>query len=151
MDNIDANILKCLRENSRITVSEMAGKINLSIPAVSERLKKLDASGIIEKYTIILNAKKLGCQLTVFMFVSLENPRYFDKFKDLIQHEHEIIECYYLAGDFDYALKIITENTDTLQNILSKIKLISGIRKTKTVVTLSNIKNLYSVTLEDDY
>ena len=108
MNNIDIEILKLLQGNARITASEIASKINLSVPAVSDRLKKLDASGIIEKYTAIISPKKANKSLTVIMFVSLGNPKFADKFIEIIQKEDEIIECHYLAGDFDYELKIIT-------------------------------------------
>ncbi|MFL0194755.1 Lrp/AsnC family transcriptional regulator [Clostridium sp. WILCCON 0269] len=145
MDNIDIKMLKLLQQNSRISVSEMSSKINLSIPAVSDRLKKLDASGLIEKYTIIINNKKFNKDIMVIMFVSLENPTFIDKFIEIIKNQNEIIECHYLAGDFDYALKIITENTETLEKVLNKIKCISGVQKTKTIVTLSTIKNNYSI------
>ena len=57
----------------------------------------------------------------VIMFVSLENPTFIDKFIEIIQGENEIVECHYLAGEFDYALKIITENTETLEKVLNKI------------------------------
>ena len=145
MNNIDIEILKLLQGNARITASEIASKINLSVPAVSDRLKKLDASGIIEKYTAIISPKKANKSLTVIMFVSLGNPKFADKFIEIIQKEDEIIECHYLAGDFDYELKIITTNTETLEMILNRIKLVAGVQKTKTVVALSTIKNNYSI------
>ncbi|MDV3427499.1 MAG: Lrp/AsnC family transcriptional regulator [Bacillota bacterium] len=149
MDNIDIKIIKLLQSNSRITASEISGKINLSIPAVSDRLKKLDSSGVIEKYTIILNAKKLNKSLTAIMWVSLDNPKFADRFVEFVKNEDEIIECHYLAGDFDYSLKITTENTETLEVILDKIKLVPGVMKTKTTVTLSTIKNSYSIGIRE--
>jgi Lrp/AsnC family transcriptional regulator, leucine-responsive regulatory protein len=145
MDSLDIKILKLLKKNARVTASEISSKINLSVPAVSDRLRKLDASGVIEQYTVIINAKKLNRNLTVIMFVSLESPKYTNNFLEAIQKDDEIIECHYLAGDYDYALKIITENTETLEKILNKIKGMNGIIKTKTTVTLSTIKNNYSV------
>lgn len=149
-DNIDVEILKLLQENARITASDIAGKVNLSIPSVTDRLRKLDASGIIEKYTVILSTKKLNKDLIVSMFISLEHPKYIDDFVDLVQKEDEIIECYYLAGDFDYVIKIVTENTETLEIILNKIKCVAGVQKTKTIVTLSTVKNTYSVSPKSD-
>ena len=152
MDSLDIRILKLLQNNARVTASEISSKINLSVPAVSDRLRKLDASGVIEKYTVIINAKKLNRNLTVIMFISLESPKYTAKFLEAIQKDDEIIECHYLAGDYDYALKIITENTETLEKILNKIKSMNGVVKTKTTVTLSTIKNSYSIMpTEDDY
>lgn len=145
MDSLDIKILKLLKNNARVTASEISSKINLSVPAVSDRLRKLDASGVIEQYTVIINAKKLNRNLTVIMFVSLESPKYTNNFLEAIQKDDEIIECHYLAGDYDYSLKIITQNTETLEKILNKIKGMNGIIKTKTTVTLSTIKNNYSV------
>lgn len=150
MDSLDIKILKLLQKNARITASEISSKINLSVPAVSDRLRKLDASGVIEKYTIIINAKKLNRNITVIMFISLESPKYINKFLEAIDKEDEIIECHYLAGDYDYALKIITENTETLEKIINKIKSMNGIIKTKTTVTLSTIKNNYSIMPTED-
>lgn len=150
MDSLDIKILKLLQNNARITASDISSKINLSVPAVSDRLRKLDASGVIEKYTIIINAKKLNRDLTVIMFISLESPKYINKFLEAIQKEDEILECHYLAGDYDYALKIVTENTETLQKILNRIKSLSGVVKTKTTVSLSTIKNNYSIMPTED-
>lgn len=145
MDNIDIKILKLLQQNSRVTASEISTRINLSVPAVGDRLKKLDNAGIIEKYTIILNAKKLNKDLMIIMFVSLETPKFTDLFINTIQVDNEIVECHYLAGDYDYVLKIITESTVSLEKILNKIKNIPGVQKTKTTVALSTIKNNYSI------
>jgi len=145
MDNIDIKILKLLQQNSRVTASEISARINLSVPAVGDRLKKLDNAGIIEKYTIILNAKKFNKDLMIIMFVSLESPKFTDLFINTIQVDNEIVECHYLAGDYDYVLKIITESTESLEKILNKIKNIPGVQKTKTTVSLSTIKNNYSI------
>lgn len=145
MDSLDIKILKLLQQNSRITASEISNRINLSIPAVGERLKKLDSSGIIEKYTVILSAKKLNKHLMIIMFISLECPKFTDPFISIIQADDDIVECHYLAGDFDYAIKIITESTETLERLLNKIKNIPGVQKTKTNVSLSTIKNNHSI------
>lgn len=146
MDNIDIKILKLLQKNSRMTVSEMSSEISLSIPAVSERLKKLESSGIIQQYTAIINPKKLNKTLTAIMFVSLERPKYIDKLLEVINSQNDILECHYVAGDYDYALKILTESTETLEQLLNRIKSVQGIQKTRTIVALSTLKNAYSVT-----
>lgn len=145
MDSIDIKILKLLQSNARMSASQISSKVNLSIPAVSDRLKKLDASGIIEKYTIIINNKKLNRGLTAFMFISLETPKYGEDLVELAQAEDAITECYYLAGDFDYLLKIITRDTETLEEIINKIKSMNGIMKTKTIISLTTVKNNLSI------
>lgn len=145
MDSIDIQILKLLQKNARITVSETAHMVSLSVPATSERLKKLDSSGIIQKYTIILSTKMLNKNLVAYMFISLKHPNYIEGFVELVKKEHELIECNYLAGDYDYLIKIITEDMESLEKILNRIKAVPGVQKTKTIVTLSTIKNTYSI------
>lgn len=145
MDNIDIKIMKLLQSNARMTVSEISNTVNLSVSAVSERLKKLESSGVIEQYTAIINPRCHNKNLTAIMFISLERPKFNDKFVEFVQQEDDILECHYLAGDYDYALKIITESTLTLENLLNKIKSVPGVQKTRTVVALSTVKNNHSI------
>jgi Lrp/AsnC family transcriptional regulator, leucine-responsive regulatory protein len=150
MDKIDTTILELLQKNARITASEISKDVTLSIPALSERLKKLEASGIIQQYTTIINPRKLKKDLTAMMFISLERPKFTEKFMEFVQCENEILECHYLAGDFDYILKIITENTFTLESLLNRIKSVQGVQKTRTIVVLSTVKNMYSIVPESE-
>ena len=150
MDKIDFTILKLLQKNARTTASEISKEVKLSIPALSERLKKLEVSGIIEQYTAIINPRMLKKDLTAMMFISLERPKFSEKFIEFVEGENEILECHYLAGDFDYILKIITENTLTLESLLNRIKSVQGIQKTRTIVVLSTVKNLYSIIPGDE-
>ena len=144
MDSVDVKILDLLRRNSRLQASVISEKVNMSVSAVIERIRKLEASGIIKQYTTILDAKKLDKDITAFISVRLEHPKYNDLFMEDVKKQSEIIECYYLTGDFDYLLKIITSSTDTLSELLNLIKSIKGVSLTKTVVVLSTVKNDFS-------
>ncbi len=145
MDHLDIKILKLLQADSRMTVSQISSQINLSIPAVSERLKKLETGGIIQQYTTIINPQCFHKELTAVMFITLERPKFTENFVEFVQNEDEILECNYLAGDYDYALKIITENTATLEKLLNRIKSVQGVIKTRTIVVLSTVKNQHSI------
>ncbi|WP_462332093.1 Lrp/AsnC family transcriptional regulator [Schwartzia sp. (in: firmicutes)] len=145
MDDVDKKILKMLSENARATLSELAGEIALSLPAISERLKKLEASGVIRQYTTILDPAKLNKHLMALMFLRFDNPKHGDHFAELSKAEPEIKECYYITGDFDYSLKILTENTQTLEKLLTRIKNAPGVVKTQTIVILSTITDSPSV------
>lgn len=145
MDDIDIRILENLSEHARLTASEISKRVNISVPAVSERLKKLESSGIIEKYTILISAKKLKKDLTAFMYISIERNKSVNDLLKIIENSKDVLECHYIAGDYDYLLKIVTENTSTLEALLNKIKGVSGILKTKTVIVLSTKKNIPSV------
>ncbi len=145
MDVIDVKILEVLQDNSRVSISELSKKVNLSLSAVSERLKKLESCNVIEKYTVILNSHALDKELSVIMNISLENPQHTSDFLDFVQAEDEILECHYVTGEYDYVLKITTRNTATLESLMNRIKGISGIKRTQTNVILSSDKHLYSV------
>lgn len=148
MDDIDVAILKMLQKNARLSVSDVSSNVNLSVSAVSERIKKLENSGIIKQYTAILNGTSMGKELTAFMSISLERPQFTEKFMEFIQNEDAILECHSTVGGYDYIIKIVTKNTFTLEQILTRIKSVAGVMKTNTNVVLSTVKNNYSVSPE---
>ena len=142
MDNIDRAILIALENNARATASEISKKVNLSIPAVSERIRKLEASGILEKSTIRMNRKKMGYGLMAFIFINIEHEKYIDGARQAIGAFSEVIECHHMAGEYDYLLKVLLEDTDELDHFIShKLKKVNGIVKSNTLITLSTIKD----------
>jgi Lrp/AsnC family transcriptional regulator, leucine-responsive regulatory protein len=140
MDSIDIAILRVLQKEARASLSDIAQKVNLSVSAVGERVKKLDASGAISRYVAIINGSFFHKELTALMFISLENPSFIDSFLQFVQREDDILECHYIAGNYDYALKIVTNNPSTLEKLLNKIKSVPGIIKTYTNVVLATCK-----------
>lgn len=144
MDNTDINILNALIDNSRTNSSEIAERIGVSVTTVIERIKKLEASGIIRKYTAIIDQSLLGRDVTALIMVSLEHPKYNDGFVEAMLKNESIIECHYVAGDFDYLVKVITENSNRLERVLNDIKSVAGVQKTKTMFVLSTLKNDFS-------
>lgn len=144
MDNTDINIINALIDNSRTNSSEIAERIGVSVTTVIERIKKLEASGIIRKYTVIIDHSLLGHDVTALIMVSLEHPKYNDGFTEAMLKNESIIECHYVAGDFDYLVKVITENSNRLERVLNDIKSVPGVQKTKTMFVLSTLKNDFS-------
>ena len=140
MDAIDYEILACLKENSRENATNIGAKINLSTSAVIERIKKLENVGLIEKYTTIINQSALGRELMAFIYVSLEHPKFNESFVKYINKNSSISECHYIAGDFDFILKVVTKTGKTLEEVLNYIKSISGVSLTRTTVVLSTNK-----------
>ena len=106
MDSVDVKIIECLKANSRENASVIGSKVNMSVSAVIERIKKLEASGIIKQYTVVLDNDKLGLDLTAFISVSMEHPKYNDGFVEFVMCHPQIVECHYITGDFDFLLKI---------------------------------------------
>lgn len=140
MDTIDRGILACLKENSRENAKTIGEKINLSTSAVIERIKKMENAGLIERYTTVINQSALGRETMAFISVSLEHPRYNEEFIRMVRENAAIAECHYIAGDFDFILKVITQNGKTLEGVLHYIKSINGVSLTRTSVVLSTNK-----------
>ncbi|MGN1203896.1 MAG: Lrp/AsnC family transcriptional regulator [Lachnospiraceae bacterium] len=140
MDSVDRNILKCLRDNARLSATELGKKVSLSVAAVIERIRKMEAGGIIEQYTVILNQQKLGNDVSALMEVSLEHPKYYDDFIEKIKSLEEIEDCYYVTGDYDFMLKISTCSSKTLEYLHRTVKGINGVSGTKTFFVLKEVK-----------
>ncbi len=148
MDALDLKILGILKQNARSSFLGIGKAVNLSTSAVVERVKKLERSGAISAYTAIIDPKTFEKELTALMFISLETPKFNNSFLEFVEKEKDILECHYIAGNYDYLLKIATKNPSTLELLLNKIKSQSGVMKTYTNVVLKTIKNEYSITPE---
>lgn len=140
MDNMDIKILKSLRKNARLTASSISEEIGLSVSAVIERIKKLENSGVIKGYTIDVDQAKMGNTMVALMDVSLKHPDYYDGFVELVKENDSIEACYYQTGEFDFVLRIVTDNTEGLDNVYKVIKGYEGVANTETHIVLRTIK-----------
>ena len=145
MDALDYKILAFLKENSRVNATTIGSQINLSTSAVIERIKKLESAGILKQYTILVDQKLLGRELTAFVYVRLDHPKYYENFVEVVNSNDSVAECHYIAGDFDFILKVITKADHTLEDVLNGIKSIKGVSLTRTSVVLST--NKYDICL----
>ena len=150
MDAIDYKILKILQKNARETASNISKEIHLSVSAVIERIRKMEETGVIKEYTIIVDEKKTGNEMTALMEVSLEHPKFFDSFADAIQKLEYIVSCYYQTGDFDLIIRISCHSSDELEEIHRQVKSLPGVDATRTHVVLKNVKNIYSAIRRPD-
>ena len=144
MDKLDYRILNILKENGRETASDISKAIHLSVSAVLDRIKKMEEAGIIKGYTVRVDAKALGNDVTALMEISLEHPRYHDDFVEVIMEHPKILDCYYLTGDYDFVLKITCASSDELEQIHRTIKSTPGVSATRTHFVLKEIKNTLS-------
>ena len=149
VDAVDTKIIKILQVNSRTTASDIAESIGMSVPAVSERLRKLENAGIIDKYTVILSNSKLGKEIMAVMLVEVSSSDNESNhaFRNLVSQEPDILECYSVTGEYDYLLKIITSSTASLEQLLSRIKATAGGAKTSTSIILSTVKLNFPIEL----
>jgi len=141
MDLIDLKIIQMLKANSRTTSSEISKKVLLSVPAVTERIRKLEEEKIIKQYTLRLNRKKLNLNLMAYVLVSIDKAEHMANFNDIVMKSDWILECHHIVGEYDYLLKVIAENTEKLEIYISHIlKKTTGVAKTNTIVVLSTMK-----------
>lgn len=143
VDDTDITILGLLRENSRINASLIAENIGMSVSTVTERIRKLEQSGVIKKYTLALDNKLIGMDVLAFISISLEHPKHNEDFVNSINNNPNVIECHYITGDFDFLLKVMTASMEGLTGVLNVIKSIKGVSLTHTLIVLSTSKNEY--------
>jgi Lrp/AsnC family leucine-responsive transcriptional regulator len=142
LDQIDLKILYILQNNGRSRLAEIAEEVALSAPAVMERVKKLEASGVIKGYQALLDAKKVGKDITAFIGVSIGNQRDIDNFAvHMVQH-HDVLECHHVTGDESFILKVKSANTASLEKLLGEIRSVEGVTRTVTKVVLSTAKEI---------
>ena len=145
MDSIDIKILSQLKENARVSASEIGEKVNMSVSAVIERIKKMESSGIIKQYTLVLDPKLINQDVSAFISISLDHPKYNESFISSVIEHKQIVECHYITGDSDFLLKVVIDSTGSLEKVLNDIKSIRGVSMTRTLVVLSTVKNEYTV------
>lgn len=144
MDATDIRIINRLIDNSRISLSDLSAEIHLSVSAVSERIRKLENEGIISRYTAVINYDRLGFDVTAYMDVSMDDPAYKSDFIEFAKRTPDIVECDYVAGDYDFILKINTQNTHSLDKVLTAVRSLKGVGRTKTTFVLSKHKEAFS-------
>jgi Lrp/AsnC family leucine-responsive transcriptional regulator len=141
MDSIDSAILGVLKENGRATSSEISRKVSLSVPAVAERIRKLEQAGVIEKYTVKINRNKTGKRLLAFIFVNIDQTERINTFREAIIKHDCVLECHHVAGSYDYILKVGLEDTLALEDFLTNtLKKIKGVASSNTIITLITLK-----------
>lgn len=152
MDSYDYKITQSLMKNGRITWAELASQVNLSSPAVAERVNRLIQKGVIQEIGAKINGEFVGTECTAFVAVTLEKPKHREDFLKLITSLEEVQECHHIAGDDDYLLKIRCRNTKDLDRIISyEIKDLTGVQRTKTTIVMSTEKETLQIPLQKDW
>jgi len=143
-DRIDLKILAHLQENGRLTIVELAKRVNLTKTPCTERVKQLEKAGIIHGYHAEINLQTVGADHITFVQVLLESTTNQDLalFNAEVKNIPEVFSCHMVAGNFDYLLKVhtrdITHFRSVLGNIISELP---GVQQTHSFVVMENIKD----------
>jgi Lrp/AsnC family leucine-responsive transcriptional regulator len=147
LDDLDNKLLQILQQQGRTKRNELAEEIKLSVPAVSERLKKLEDHGIIEGYYAKVNRKAYGLDILAFIYVIMESSQYYKDLIKNVEHHRQILECHSVLGDGSHLLKVLVRNTEALEKLLSEIQSWPGVISTKTTYVLSTIKETTAINI----
>jgi len=137
LDSIDRHILAVLQENCKLPLAKIGERVGLSAPSVNERIRKLEESGVIRGYTAVLDARKLGKDITAFIGVFIEHPRLISKFERDLDRLEAVQECHHVTGQYTILLKLKADNTSRLEELIREIRSIEGVARTETSVVLS--------------
>ncbi|MBC8791711.1 MAG: Lrp/AsnC family transcriptional regulator [Tagaea sp. CACIAM 22H2] len=142
MDDIDRKILAHLQLNGRDSYADIGKSVGLSVSAVNDRLKKLIATGAIQRFAALVDPAAVGCRLLAFVSVLLERPEHDKPFLAAIADLADVQECHHVTGDWSYLLKIRVADTAALERVISdKIKTLPGVARSQTVIALSSAKD----------
>jgi len=143
LDDLDKKILNLLQQNSKANIKEIALKIGLTQTPTYERIKRLEKNGYIEKYVAILNKEKIGFHVEVFCQVTLlvHSKDLITKFELAIHKIDEVVECFHVAGNYDYLLKIIVKDMNTYQNFLkNKLSVLDSVANVQSTFVMTSTK-----------
>jgi DNA-binding Lrp family transcriptional regulator len=137
LDGIDKKMLEMLLGDSRTPLSHISREVGISSPAIRERINKLKQEGIIKGFSTIIDYKKLGLGLTAFIGLSMDDSKCCqdEVFTDL-EDIPWVLEAHFTNGEEDILVKVVTENTETLVDLLGQMNAIDGVNRTKTLIAL---------------
>lgn len=148
LDETDIKILNHLQKDGRAQRNTIADIVHLSVPSVSERMRKLEQRGLIAEYNAILDSKKFNFDITAFIFVEVDGSEKYTNFVDHVSQHPEVLECHSITGDGSHILKVRTKNTESFEKLLSLIQSWDGVTRTRSNIVLSSFKETRSLPIE---
>ena len=144
LDIIDKKLLKLLQEDSKRTTKELSLKLDLSVTAVYERIKKLEREGIVKKYVALLDKNSIQKGFVVFCHLKLmqHTKEFISQFEKEVIQLNEVLECFHVSGDYDYILKICVENMEEYREFMvTKLTSLQHIGSTHSMFMIGEVKN----------
>ncbi|WP_445957060.1 Lrp/AsnC family transcriptional regulator [Yeosuana sp.] len=149
-DSTDRQLLAYLQQDCKQTNKELSNKLNLSITAVYERIKKLEKEGVIDKYVALVNKEKIDKSFVAFCHIKLiqHTQEYVIKFEREVATINEVLECYHISGDYDYLLKVIVKDMAAFREFMvNKLTNINHIGSTHSMFVISEVKQTTAITI----
>jgi Lrp/AsnC family leucine-responsive transcriptional regulator len=142
LDRIDRAILRNLQRDGRLANTELANAVNLTPSPCHDRVKRLETLGFIESYRAVLNAKKLNAATIAFVEITLDrvNQKVFEQFRDKVSTLRDVADCYMVAGNFDYLVKLRIASMNEYRDALARLADLPHVANTNTYVVIENVK-----------
>ena len=141
LDGTDRQILTLVQKDSTLAQAEIGKRVGLSTAAVHERVKKLEAAGVIKRWTAVVDPTAVGAQVCAFVEVFFEHPRFEKGFIERAKKLDAVLECHHITGEFSLLLKVRVADMPALQELLlERLSSQEGVRQTRTVMVLSTVK-----------
>jgi DNA-binding Lrp family transcriptional regulator len=150
-DHLDHAILQELQMNGRVSVADLARKIHLSSPAVYQRIKRLERAGVIKQYVALVDREAAGYDLLCFIRVSIQphTRECMALFQSAIENHPAVLECYHMAGSYDFLMKIVARNQKGLERFVNDdLMTIAGIERIETSIVLTEMKDTTALKLK---
>jgi len=147
LDTIDRKLLNLLQADAKLPYAKLAKRLGVSTSGVHKRVKRLVDAGVIKRFVVVVEPQAIGKKLKAFIGVSTEPGRCTEVKSQLIKRP-EVLEIHEVAGEHDLFLKIITDDTLTLNNILHELDSIPGVSSTRTLVVLKTEKETSAVHID---
>ncbi len=149
IDKVDKKILRLLQHDGRLPASHIAEKLDISIPTVTERIKKLQDSNIIDGIHASIDPKKLGLDVSALITVISESSLQYKEFTKIAEKTPEVVQCFSTTGRGSHNLLVITKNSQSLEELLRNIQSWPGVARTETQIILSSFKPIHNIPLSE--
>jgi Lrp/AsnC family leucine-responsive transcriptional regulator len=150
LDSIDRQLLNFLQQDAKQTNKELASKLNMSVTAVYERIKKLEKSGVIDSYVTLLNKKSIERAFVAFCHIKLvkHSQDLVNQFEKIVATIDEVLEVYHLSGDYDYLLKVHVKDMESFRKFMvNKLTNIEHIGSSNSMFVISEVKHTTAVNI----
>jgi DNA-binding Lrp family transcriptional regulator len=143
LETRDRRILAELQRDSRLTTQQLADRVGMSTSATWRRVRQLEESGVIDRYAVLVNAKKAGFGLASIVHVSLARHEQsnVDQFVHEVLRHPEVLECFATSGEADFHLRVVVEDIDAYNRFLDEfIFRLPGVSQVRSNIVLKEIK-----------
>ncbi|RIA09962.1 Lrp/AsnC family leucine-responsive transcriptional regulator [Flavobacteriaceae bacterium MAR_2010_72] len=150
LDEIDRKLLLLLQHDCKQTNKELSNKLNLSVTAVYERIKKLEREQLISRYVALVNKSHIGKSFVAFCSIKLtqHSQDYVVKFEKEVAKLEEVLECYHISGDYDYLLKVVVSDMEDFREFMvKKLTTINHIGSTHSSFMINEVKHTTAISV----